>query len=235
MLGLALSRNLLIDLVIYLVPMILSLSVHEYAHAVVAWRLGDDTAARNGRLTLNPMSHIDVFGTLLVPGFNVLLGGFALIGWAKPVPVRPERFNRKVTMRVGMIITAIAGPLSNLVLAVLAIGGAALLIRFAPQLMVAGRPTALAKLLQAMFYLNVGLFIFNFIPMPPLDGSRLLPRSMDGFVAAVSPYSFILLLLILNIGPLANVLLYWPFFKTTSLLQVVFQTATDSNGLWWTL
>ncbi|HQK19574.1 MAG TPA: site-2 protease family protein, partial [Polyangiaceae bacterium] len=105
MLALSLSKNLLVDLVIYLVPMVLSLSVHEYAHAWMAFRLGDDTASREGRLTLNPMAHIDVFGTLLIPAFNVLLGGFALIGWAKPVPVRPVRFNRKVRMRVGMILT----------------------------------------------------------------------------------------------------------------------------------
>lgn len=224
MFALSLSQNVLVDLVMYLVPMILSLSVHEYAHAWVAFRLGDDTAARNGRLTLNPLSHMDPFGTLLVPGMNVLLGGFALIGWAKPVPVNPVRFNRKVTMHVGMILTAIAGPLSNLLLAVLAIGTAALLIRFAPELLVGDKPTGLAKLLQAMFILNIGLFIFNLLPLPPLDGSRLLPRSMDGFVTSVSPYSFILLLVIINIPLLRVWLLERPVMLTASVLQSLFNT-----------
>lgn len=220
MFGLAFTNNTLIDLVHYLVPMILSLTVHEYAHAQVAWRLGDDTAARNDRLTLNPLPHIDVFGTLLIPAFGVLVGGFSLIGWAKPVPVRPERFNRKVTMRTGMILTAIAGPLSNLLLAVLSIAIAAVLIRVAPGVLIGG----VQKLLQAMFIVNIGLFVFNFLPLPPLDGSRLLPRSMDGFVAAVSPYSFILLLVILNIGVLRNWLLYKPVVLTAFVLQSAFQT-----------
>lgn len=215
---------MLVNMVIFLVPMILSLSVHEYAHAMVAWRLGDDTASRNGRLTLNPLSHIDAFGTLLVPALNVWLGGFALIGWAKPVPVRPERFHRRFTMRVGMIVTALAGPLSNLVLAILAIGVAAILIRFAPHLLAGDRPTGLGMLLRAMFILNIGLFIFNLLPLPPLDGSRLLPRSMDGFVATVSPYSFILLLVVLNIPLLRIWLLERPVILTASVLQMIFQT-----------
>ncbi|HQB45702.1 MAG TPA: site-2 protease family protein [Polyangiaceae bacterium] len=224
MLALSLSKNLLVDLVIYLVPMVLSLSVHEYAHAWMAFRLGDDTASREGRLTLNPMAHIDVFGTLLIPAFNVLLGRFALIGWAKPVPVRPVRFNRKVTMRVGMILTAVAGPLSNLMMAVASIGLAALLIRVAPEWLMGDRPTGLAKLLQAMFILNIGLFIFNLLPLPPLDGSRLLPRSMDGFVTHVSPYSFILLLVVINIPFLRETLLVQPVMLTVRLLQTVFST-----------
>src|SRR5689334_23219884 len=97
----------------YLIPLILSLTVHEWAHAYSAFRLGDDTASRQGRLTLNPIPHIDPIGTILCP----LLG--IPFGWAKPVPVNPLRFNRGVSMRTGMMITAAAGPLSNLVLAVL--------------------------------------------------------------------------------------------------------------------
>ena len=222
MLALAFTTNTAVDLVIYLVPMILSLSVHEYAHAWVAFRLGDDTAAREGRLTLNPMAHVDLFGTLLIPAINVLLGGFALIGWAKPVPIRPLRFTRKISMRTGMVLSAVAGPLSNLLLAVLAIGIAALLVRIAPGLLFADRTTGLAKLLQAMFFLNIGLGIFNMLPLPPLDGSRLLPRSMDGFVAAVAPYSFILLLVVINFHVLRENLLNRPVMLTASLLQLLF-------------
>jgi Zn-dependent protease len=222
--ALSISPNFFVNLVMYLVPMILSLSVHEYAHAWMAWRLGDDTAARQGRLTLNPLSHMDPFGTLLIPGLNVLLGGFALIGWAKPVPVSPVRFHRKVTMRMGMILTAAAGPLSNLILAIVSIGVAALLIRFAPGLLVGDKPTGLIKLLQAMFILNIGLFIFNLLPLPPLDGSRLLPRSMDAFVTSVAPYSFILLLVVINIPLLRTWLLERPVMLTVSVLQSLFQT-----------
>src|SRR5580698_8792478 len=108
----------------YLIPLILSLTVHEWAHAYSAFRLGDDTAARQGRLTLNPIPHIDPFGTILCP----LLG--IPFGWAKPVPVNPVRFNREISMRAGMMITAAAGPLSNLVLAVLCSALAGLLGRF---------------------------------------------------------------------------------------------------------
>ena len=211
-------------MVVFLVPMILSLSVHEYAHALVAWRLGDDTASRNGRLTLNPIAHIDVFGTLLVPAVGVYMAGFAMIGWAKPVPVRPERFHRKVTMRTGMILTALAGPLSNLLLAILSIGIAALLFHFMPHMFAGARPGGVIMLLKAMFILNIGLFIFNLLPLPPLDGSRLLPRSMDNFVATISPYSFILLIVLLNIPMLREWLLIRPLFLTVSVLQTVFQT-----------
>src|SRR5215471_12296793 len=101
----------------YLVPLLLSLTVHEWAHAWSAYRLGDDTAAKLGRLTLNPIAHIDPIGTLILP----LLG--VPFGWAKPVPVVASRFRRGVNMTTGMMITAAAGPLSNVVLAVLSAVG----------------------------------------------------------------------------------------------------------------
>ena len=95
---------------------ILSLSFHEFAHAWSAWKLGDDTASREGRLTLNPVSHIDLLGTIILP----LLG--VPFGWAKPVPVNPARFRRDVNMSTGMAITATAGPLSNVLLAWAVVG-----------------------------------------------------------------------------------------------------------------
>lgn len=222
MFGLALGQQFFLNLALSLVPMILSLTVHEYAHAWMAHRLGDDTAAREGRKVLSPLAHIDVFGTILVPVFSVMMAGVALIGWARPVPVRPERFHRGVTMRRGMILTAMAGPLSNLLLAVLTIGLYALLARFAPQAL--GPTLGISALVRTAFLVNISLFVFNLIPLPPLDGSRLLPRSMDGFVAAVSPYSFILLLIILNFGPLRMVLLETPLRFVMLALETVFQT-----------
>src|SRR5262252_9131058 len=113
-----------------LVPLLLSLTVHEWAHAYSAHRLGDDTAERQGRLTLNPIPHIDLVGTLLLP----LLG--VPFGWAKPVPVNPARFKRTVNMRTGMLITAAAGPFSNLVLAILAAVILGIIHRTAPHLFV---------------------------------------------------------------------------------------------------
>ena len=145
---------------------ILSLSIHEFAHAWSAARLGDDTAEREGRLTLNPIAHIDLLGTILLP----LLG--VPFGWAKPVPVNPARFRRDVSMGRGMAITAAAGPLSNVVLATLSAVLLGLAFRFVPDLVDSG--TAGRFFLVNMVRLNVGLALFNMIPLPPLDGSRIV-------------------------------------------------------------
>lgn len=161
----------LLNRLAYLPPMILSLSVHEWAHAYSAYRLGDDTAARQGRLTLDPMAHIDPIGTVLLPLMGVPFG------WARPVPVNPARFRRDVSMRTGMAITAAAGPLSNLVLAILSAVGLGLYLRFAPTAVVSdGASGAIATLLQLMLVMNVGLALFNLLPVPPLDGSRVMDR-----------------------------------------------------------
>ncbi len=145
---------------------ILSLSIHEFAHAWSAWKLGDDTASREGRLTLNPISHIDLLGTIALP----LLG--VPFGWAKPVPVNPARFRRDVPMARGMAITASAGPLANVVLAVLAAMLLGLGLKLTPGLM--GRDSAAQFFLLAILQMNVGLALFNMLPVPPLDGSRIV-------------------------------------------------------------
>jgi Zn-dependent protease len=151
---------------LYLIPLVLSLTVHEFAHAWSAWRLGDDTASRMGRMTLNPISHIDPIGTLLLPILGVPFG------WAKPVPVNPARFRRDVNMRAGMALTAAAGPLSNVLLAVVAAVAFGLLARFAPHTLETGLGTG--ELLSALLRINVALALFNLIPVPPLDGSRIM-------------------------------------------------------------
>jgi Zn-dependent protease len=160
----------------FLPIMIISLSIHEFAHAWTAWRLGDDTASRAGRLTLNPLSHIDLLGTILLP-----LAGIPF-GWAKPVPVDPARFRREVTMGKGMAITASAGPLSNIVLALVAAVAIGLIARLAPDLL--ETRTVVRQLLlggvvsghwlPGLLQLNVSLALFNLIPLPPLDGSRIV-------------------------------------------------------------
>ncbi|HEY6098275.1 MAG TPA: site-2 protease family protein [Anaeromyxobacter sp.] len=160
--------------VLLFVPLILSLAVHEFAHAWSAYRLGDDTAARAGRLTLNPFVHADLIGTIIFP----LLG--VPFGWAKPVPVDPRRFRRGVSMGTGMAITASAGPISNVVLAVVVTTVFALMARFAPQVL--EHDNGVRELLVTAIFLNVNLALFNLIPVPPLDGSRIV----DGLM----PYRF---------------------------------------------
>lgn len=166
---------------------LLVIPLHESAHALVAKKLGDDTAERQGRISLNPIVHFDLFGTVLM-----ILTGF---GWAKPVPVNPTRFTKthkngkRVTMRGGMALTALAGPLSNLLAAYVAgliyslilcteDGQLAFIQMSATDLVVSEKNlTLLASveiLLSYLFTVNVGLAVFNLLPIPPLDGFNVL-------------------------------------------------------------
>jgi Zn-dependent protease len=175
---------------------ILSLSFHEFAHAWSAWKLGDDTASREGRLTLNPIAHIDLLGTILLP----LLG--VPFGWAKPVPVNPARFRRDVSMSRGMAITASAGPLSNVLLAGVAAVLLGLGLRLAPELV--ARDSAARFFLLAMVRMNVGLALFNMLPLPPLDGSRivawLLPYRLQHQWHQLEQYAPFLLIAVFMFG-----------------------------------
>jgi Zn-dependent protease len=154
-------------LVALLIAMLVGLTVHEASHAWVASRLGDDTAKRAGRLTLNPLRHLDPIGALAI-----LFIGF---GWAKPVPVSPWQLRHGP--RVGMALVAAAGPLSNLLLAIAA---AALWRLGIPR----GMPEWVGLLAQVMVWLNVGLLLFNLIPLAPLDGSSVLNGVVGGSIAA---------------------------------------------------
>lgn len=210
------SHIQLVERLLFLIPLILSLSVHEWAHAWSAARLGDDTARRVGRLTLNPLAHIDPVGTILLP----LLG--IPFGWAKPVPVDPARFRRDVHMRTGMMVTAAAGPLSNVILAVLCTVVFAILIRTNEELVV--RSVGPLSLLEAGMSLNIILAIFNLLPIPPLDGSRvvdgLISRRLRPAWESFARFSPIALLLVIVAPSVVGFsVIDWPYRQCIGLLH----------------
>lgn len=224
----------LLLVVLGVASMVLSGAVHEWAHAFAAWKLDDDTAARQGRLTLNPAVHVDPIGTLLFPAVGAALGGF-LFGWARPVPYNPNRFTRRVTLRQGTLIVAAAGPLSNVLLAVLCV---ALLkgISFASggAEIWSTNPTlgALGMLLAAMIWLNLVLALFNLLPVPPLDGDKVL-RSLvsddNAFVRFTSQYQFASLLLVFFVG---IQLLSGPLMVLLRGLLALFGATDDWMAAW---
>ncbi|MBI3180247.1 MAG: site-2 protease family protein [Deltaproteobacteria bacterium] len=181
----------LLEVMLTLVTLLLTIAVHEFAHAFAAYKLGDDTAARQGRLTLNPFVHADPLGTLLLPAVGTAAGS-GYFGWGKPVPYLPVRLSRRFSMRAGEAIVAFAGPFSNLVMAILCGGLWVGLSRFG--LLAPESPFYL--LLSRLLPLNVSLFLFNLIPVPPLDGSKV-------FGWLIGPRSDRTLDSLANLGPLA--------------------------------
>lgn len=167
----------ILELVVHLFIIFMILPLHEYAHAWAAYKLGDDTASYQGRMTLNPLAHIDPMGALCM-----LLFGF---GWAKPVPIDPTRFNRKHSIRFGVAMTALAGPVSNLIAAFIGM----ILLRIyqiSPYFLsyfeeggeadftLSNTPMMIFYFLFIFVSVNVGLAVFNLLPIPPLDGSKVI-------------------------------------------------------------
>ena len=189
-------------------PLLLALTLHELAHGYVALRFGDQTARWAGRLTLNPLRHLDPVGTLLIL-FGMITRA-PIIGWAKPIPVNPHNLHRP---HIDMIWVALAGPAMNLLLA----AASALALKWFPDprwwagssvgLVVA---IPLFHMLNASLWMNVGLAIFNLLPIPPLDGARVLngvlPRRQAITFSQLEPYGFIILLVLFWTGAIQQVI-----------------------------
>jgi Zn-dependent protease len=193
------AAQLIAYIAIIAVPLLAAIILHEVAHGAMAYVLGDPTAARHGRLTLNPIPHIDPVGTILLPGLLLIapkiLGTPPFVfGWAKPVPIDPRRF---ANPRRDSLLVAIAGPATNLLIA----GASVAVLAMLPETARAGSLVAgLGQMAIASVWINTVLAVFNMIPVPPLDGGRLLaallPPSASGVMRTLEGIGFIVVLLI---------------------------------------
>ncbi len=183
---------------VWAIPLILAITLHEAAHGFAAWRLGDDTALRMGRVSANPLHHIDPFGTILLPALLLLSGTHFLFGWAKPMPVN---FGRLRPIRAGMVLVSLAGPATNILLAVLS----ALLLYAIPYIPSMGQEWAIRNLNNSVA-INLVLAVFNMLPLPPLDGGRalvaVLPRSLALPLANMERYTIAILMVGLFVLPM---------------------------------
>ncbi len=225
--------QLVSQLIIYMVVLLLAISAHEAAHAWMSHKFGDDTAFMLGRVTLNPVKHTDPIGTLLIPIVSFILGSLGgaaaaipLIGWGKPTPVNPRNWNN---YKLANVMVSIAGILANLLIGIVSFVIFKSLISygfFADEGFREGFGKILIMLFMNLIFLNVSLAIFNLLPFPPLDGSKVLstflPESAQPVLAMLEQYGFLILMALIYMGligaimrpvfNLVNYLLVTPFF-----------------------
>ncbi|MDX6695398.1 MAG: hypothetical protein QOF02_3001 [Blastocatellia bacterium] len=195
--------------ILYMVALVFSLSLHEAGHAWMSSRFGDDLARSQGRVSLNPLTHVDPIGTLLFPAISFFTHA-PLLGWARPTPVNPLKWRDK---RVANFWVSIAGVIGNLIIAIVAgilirvlmatgsleLSDGALLVNSDSDIVLGG-----VNLLHIFFQLNIGLFVFNLLPIPPLDGSKILssilPSSFESALDSLEQFGFVLLFIAVFTG-----------------------------------
>jgi len=203
------TAGLIAHLVVYMVVLLLAISAHEAAHAWMSNRFGDDTARLLGRITLNPAAHIDPIGTLLIPIVSFIIGSVGgpvaripLIGWGKPTPVNPLRWRNK---DLANVMVSGAGIMANLFIAICAFTiFKIILMSGADQSMSESLKEPVFIFLEYLLTMNVSLAVFNLLPFPPLDGSKILetflPASAQPFLAVLEQYGYLILMLLIYIG-----------------------------------
>jgi Zn-dependent protease len=211
--------QLVAHLVIYMVVLLLAISAHEAGHAWMSHKFGDDTAKDLGRVTLNPVAHTDPIGTLLIPIISFILGAVGgalgsipLIGWGKPTPVNPRNWTN---YKWGNVMVSVAGVLANLILLVIGIVAAKIMLSQGFEILdFFGRSqNPLAMLVGNLMLLNLSLFVFNLLPFPPLDGSKILstfmPESFRPVFEMLEQFGFLILMFLIYIGVFSLIL--YPF------------------------
>jgi Zn-dependent protease len=209
--------NIVQQVAVYALPVVFAITLHEAAHGYVAKHFGDTTAYMLGRVSLNPLRHIDPVGTILIPLLTLFFGGI-LFGWAKPVPVN---FSHLRNPKKDMLWVALAGPASNLVMAL----GWAALMKFANMMPDSAFSLPMALMGKAGITINAVLMVLNLLPLPPLDGGRiavsLLPSRLAYRYAMLEPYGLIVLVILLFSGVLGAIM--WPLIDATmTLISLLF-------------
>jgi len=210
--------DLVYTITVWAVPVLFAITLHEAAHGWVANKLGDPTAKKLGRITVNPIKHIDPMGTVVVPLVLVMLSGF-IMGWAKPVPVDPRHFKSPL---LDMALVAVAGPLSNFFMACFW----AMFIQLSATLLPASQMLLfLADMGEKGIYINVILMVLNLMPIPPLDGGRvvtgIMPAKIAVYFIQLERYGMVIILLLLVSGLLGKML--WPLvIHFVKMISVIF-------------
>ncbi|MCX7769928.1 MAG: site-2 protease family protein [Proteobacteria bacterium] len=188
-------QETILQIAIYAFPVLLSITVHEFFHGYSAYKLGDPTAKMLGRLTFNPFAHIDLFGTILLPLILIITNSSFLIAWAKPVPINPLNFKRPYR---DMALSSLAGPLSNIILCIIFFVALTFFFKNSTPISGYGNSELIKQMLRAGFFMNFALFAFNMLPIPPLDGSKvltaILPKGGRIFMEKIEPYGFFIVL-----------------------------------------